>query len=112
MVENPAHFVGETLFRPVGMLAAQARRLHFARRPVKLLGQTQPSRAGHRAQRGELLGAGLLIRQHGLNMSQRNGPCKSGLSFIRAQAAVSNLPHLTNDRRRTKTFPDVDFEFV
>jgi hypothetical protein len=45
-------------------------------------------------------------------MSQRNGPCKSGLSFIRAQAAVSNLPHLTNDRRRTKTFPDVDFEFV
>jgi hypothetical protein len=32
--------------------------------------------------------------------------------FIRAQAAVLNLPHLTNDRRRTKTFPDVDFEFV
>ena len=32
--------------------------------------------------------------------------------FIRAQAAVMNLPHLTNDRRRTKTFPDVDFEFV
>ena len=32
--------------------------------------------------------------------------------FIRAQAAVLNLPHLTNDRRRTKPFPDVDFEFV
>jgi len=32
--------------------------------------------------------------------------------FIRAQAAVLNLPHLTNDRRRTKTFPDVVFEFV
>jgi len=32
--------------------------------------------------------------------------------FIRAQAAVRNLPHLTNDRRRTKTFPDVDFVFV
>jgi len=32
--------------------------------------------------------------------------------LIRAQAAVLNLPHLTNDRRRTKSFPDVDFEFV
>jgi predicted nucleic acid-binding protein len=32
--------------------------------------------------------------------------------FIRAQAAARNLPHLTNDRRRIKSFPDVDFEFV
>jgi predicted nucleic acid-binding protein len=32
--------------------------------------------------------------------------------FIRSQAAVLNLPHLTNDRRRIKSFPDVDFEFV
>jgi predicted nucleic acid-binding protein len=32
--------------------------------------------------------------------------------FIRAQAAVGNLRHLTNDRRRLKSFPDVDFEFV
>lgn len=32
--------------------------------------------------------------------------------FIRAQAAVLNLPHLTNDRRRIKSFPDVDFEFI
>lgn len=32
--------------------------------------------------------------------------------FIRAQAALLNLPHLTSDRRRTKPFPDVDFEFV
>jgi len=32
--------------------------------------------------------------------------------FIRAQAAVLNLRHLTHDRRRIKSFPDVDFEFV
>ena len=32
--------------------------------------------------------------------------------LIRAQAAVSNLRHLTNDRRRIQSFPDVDFEFV
>jgi len=32
--------------------------------------------------------------------------------FIRAQAAVLNLPHLTNDRRRIKSFSDVDFRFV
>lgn len=32
--------------------------------------------------------------------------------FIRAQAAARNMPHLTRDRRRIKSFPDVDFEFV
>jgi predicted nucleic acid-binding protein len=32
--------------------------------------------------------------------------------FIRAQAAARNIPHLTRDRRRIKSFPDVDFEFV
>jgi len=32
--------------------------------------------------------------------------------FIRAQAAVRNLPHLTGDRRRIKSFPDVAFEFA
>ncbi|MCW5556689.1 MAG: type II toxin-antitoxin system VapC family toxin [Verrucomicrobiae bacterium] len=32
--------------------------------------------------------------------------------LIRAQAAVSNLKHLTNDRRRIQSFADVDFEFV
>jgi predicted nucleic acid-binding protein len=31
--------------------------------------------------------------------------------FIRAQAAVLGLPHLTNDRRRLASFPDVDFLF-
>lgn len=31
--------------------------------------------------------------------------------FIRAQAAVLNLPHLTNDRRRLAAWPDVDFIF-
>ena len=29
--------------------------------------------------------------------------------FIRAQAAVLNLPHLTNDRRRLQFWPEVDF---
>jgi predicted nucleic acid-binding protein len=31
--------------------------------------------------------------------------------FIRAQAAVFNLPHLTNDRRRITAWPDIDFLF-
>jgi predicted nucleic acid-binding protein len=31
--------------------------------------------------------------------------------FIRAQAAMRNLPHLTNDRRRLTPWPDVDFIF-
>jgi predicted nucleic acid-binding protein len=31
--------------------------------------------------------------------------------LIRGQAAVLNVPHLTNDRRRLKVFPDVDFIF-
>jgi hypothetical protein len=32
--------------------------------------------------------------------------------FIRTQAASRGMRHLTRDRRRTKSFPDVDFEFV
>ena len=32
--------------------------------------------------------------------------------LIRAQAATLNLLHLTNDRRRIKSFSDVDFQFV
>lgn len=31
--------------------------------------------------------------------------------LIRGQAAASGLPHLTNDKRRTDAFPDVDFLF-
>ena len=32
--------------------------------------------------------------------------------LIRSQAATRNIAHLTRDRRRVKSFPDVDFEFV
>lgn len=32
--------------------------------------------------------------------------------FIRAQAAARHIPHLTRDRRRIKSFPEVEFEFV
>lgn len=32
--------------------------------------------------------------------------------LIRGQAAARSLPHLTNDRRRTASFPDVDFRFA
>jgi predicted nucleic acid-binding protein len=32
--------------------------------------------------------------------------------LIRAQAAARHLPHLTNDRRRTSSFPDVEFKFA
>jgi len=52
--------------------------------------------------------AGLAFRQH------RSGPADSPVLpdfFIRAQAAVHNLPHLTNDRRRLAPWPDVDFRF-
>lgn len=31
--------------------------------------------------------------------------------FIRGQAAILNLPHLTNDRRRLAVWPEVDFLF-
>lgn len=31
--------------------------------------------------------------------------------LIRAQAATLEIPHLTNDRRRTNVFPEVDFIF-
>ena len=52
--------------------------------------------------------AGQAFRQH--------HPAKGGALvlpdfFIRAQAAMLNLPHLTNDRRRLGPWPDVDFLF-
>jgi predicted nucleic acid-binding protein len=53
--------------------------------------------------------AGRAFRQY--RRKESDGPVLPDF-FIRAQAAVLNLPHLTNDRRRIKVFPDVDFEFV
>lgn len=53
--------------------------------------------------------AGLAFRQY----RRRTGDDPVLPDFlIRAQAAVHGLPHLTADRRRTKSFPDVVFEFV
>src|ERR1035437_6564164 len=89
MAENPAHLVVQARLRPVGMLLAQTRRFHFTRRPVEPLGQPQPPRTGHGAQRGNLFGTGLLIRQHGLNMSQRPGRASS----------EQRLRRVLNDRR-------------
>src|SRR5476651_2568802 len=76
MAENPAHLVVHARLRPVGMLAVQTRRLHFARRPVKPFGQPQPPCASHGAQGRELLRAGLFIRQHEKIMRQKNGSRK------------------------------------
>jgi predicted nucleic acid-binding protein len=53
--------------------------------------------------------AGVAFRQY--RRSEKDNPVLPDF-FIRAQAATRNLAHLTNDRRRTKSFPDVDFEFV
>ncbi|MBU6408861.1 MAG: type II toxin-antitoxin system VapC family toxin [Verrucomicrobia bacterium] len=53
--------------------------------------------------------AGMAFRQYRRKESDR--PVLPDF-FIRAQAAALQLPHLTNDRRRIKSFPDVDFEFV
>jgi predicted nucleic acid-binding protein len=53
--------------------------------------------------------AGVAFRQY--RASKETKPVLPDF-FIRAQAAVLNLPHLTNDRRRIKSFPDVDFEFI
>jgi predicted nucleic acid-binding protein len=53
--------------------------------------------------------AGLAVRQY--RRKDVDDPVLPDF-FIRAQSAVMNLPHLTNDRRRVKCFPDVDFRFV
>lgn len=53
--------------------------------------------------------AGLAFRQH--RRQDTDDPVLPDF-FIRAQAAVAGLRHLTADRRRTKSFPDVEFEFV
>ncbi len=53
--------------------------------------------------------AGVAFRQY---RSGSEGKAVLPDFFIRAQAALLNLRHLTNDRRRVKCFPEVDFEFV
>ena len=53
--------------------------------------------------------AGVAFRQYRRN--EKDSPVLPDF-FIRAQAAARNIPHLTRDRRRIKSFPDVDFEFV
>jgi predicted nucleic acid-binding protein len=53
--------------------------------------------------------AGIAFRQH--RRTTTDDPVLPDF-LIRAQAAVSNMKHLTNDRRRTRSFSDVDFEFV
>ena len=53
--------------------------------------------------------AGLAFRQY--RRRESDNPVLPDF-FIRAQAATLNLPHLTIDRRRIKSFSDVDFEFV
>jgi predicted nucleic acid-binding protein len=53
--------------------------------------------------------AGVAFRQYRRN--DKDDPVLPDF-LIRAQAAVRNIPHLTRDRRRIKSFPDVDFEFV
>jgi len=52
--------------------------------------------------------AGQAFRQHS---SAKAGTPVLPDYFIRAQAAVLNLPHLTNDRRRLASWPEVDFIF-
>jgi predicted nucleic acid-binding protein len=52
--------------------------------------------------------AGRAFRQH--RSSRGDEPVLPDF-LIRAQAAVLNLPHLTNDRRRMAAWADVDFLF-
>lgn len=52
--------------------------------------------------------AGQAFRQH--RPSRADAPVLPDF-FIRAQAAILNTPHLTNDRRRLALWPDVDFLF-
>jgi predicted nucleic acid-binding protein len=53
--------------------------------------------------------AGVAFRQY--RRHDRDDPVLPDF-LIRSQAAVRSMPHLTRDRRRLKSFPDVDFEFV
>src|ERR1022692_286307 len=77
MAEYLAHFLVQTLFRPVRMLLTPTRRFHFSRRPVKPLRQTKPPRTGHRAQSGDLFGTDLFIRQHESIMRQKKILCNN-----------------------------------
>jgi hypothetical protein len=82
MAEYPADFLIQALFRPAGMLAAQSRRFHFARRPVKPLRQTKPPRSTHRAPRNDLFGTGLFIPPALFNHAPKEGSAQLASSIF------------------------------
>jgi hypothetical protein len=76
--KNPRDFAPHFLLRPVRVLRTEPRRFHFARRPAQLFRQREAAFGRHPAVNRELFGTGLLIRQHGKIMRQKNGSRKRG----------------------------------
>lgn len=68
------------------MLRAEPRHFHLSRRLAKLFRQRQTAFGRHPAVNRELFGTGLLIRQHGKIMRQKNGSRKRGRATANTRA--------------------------
>ena len=77
MEEDTQDFAVDLFLRPVGVLVAQVRGLEPTRRPIELPGGVPPLLGRHVAERGDLLGSGLLVGQHGQTVPQPPAPDKS-----------------------------------
>src|SRR6266542_2929658 len=76
MKENAVDLGAHFFLRPIGMLAANARRFDSAGRPIAPFCQLQSPLARHGAQNGELFGTGLFIRKHDGTVRRRIGDRK------------------------------------
>jgi hypothetical protein len=93
-------FAPHFILRPVRVLRTEPRRFHLARRPAKLFRQRQTAFGRHPAVNRELFGTGLLIRQHGKIMRQKNGSCKRG------RATVNTCAMFSRSAKKTKAGSD------
>jgi hypothetical protein len=64
MGENAAHFIGNSLFRPVRMLAVKESGFMPATSPVKTIRRAPALLRRHAPEYGELFGTRLLICKH------------------------------------------------
>jgi len=95
MAENLRDFAPHFFFRRVRMLRTEPRRFHLSRRPAKLFRQRQTAFGRHPAVNRELFGTGLLIRQHGKIMRQKNSSRKRGRATANTCAMFNRSPEKT-----------------
>src|ERR1035437_7313625 len=106
MEKDTRDFSGHLRFRPLGVLGSKPGRFQFARRPVELRSQRKTPFGRHSSEGLNLLGAGLLIRQHQNSVRLSAHPSKL-FAFANASSSLpTSLPPPRALSGRPPPFPD------